>query len=140
MESLRRDWTAVLVCGAVGPVSALLAGWLLAPAVLGRTLDLTPGANLFTAVGETLFGMLLAGLVLTVLMAMVGAVTTLAALVLTGCPRPGFAAVTCAVLTPVWAQVVELWAPDLLVAVLALGLVPAGVRAAFGTLAATAGR
>ena len=139
MESLRRGWPAVLACGAVGPVSALLAAWLLAPVVLGRTLDLTPGANLVEVVGETLFGVLLAGLVLTLLMAMVGATTTIAALVLTGCPRPGAAAVACAVLTPLWAQVVELLAPGFTIAVLALGLVPAGVRAAFGTLAGTAG-
>jgi hypothetical protein len=137
METLRRGWPAALVCGAVGPVAALVAAWLLTPALLGHTIDLTSGADLATLVGETLVGLFLASLLLTLVMGAVGATVTLAALVLTGCPRPGAAAVTCVVLTPVWAQAVEPWAPSLTIAVLALGLVPAVVRAAFGMFSAT---
>jgi hypothetical protein len=135
MEWTNRGPGAAIACGLAGPLLAMGVGWALAPVVLGHTIDLAPGADLVTTLGVTLASLFVAALVLLPAMAIAGVVATGVALVATRCPRPFLALGVVLVLTPFWFALVELWSSGFSVTLVALGVVPAGVRLVFGLLA-----
>jgi hypothetical protein len=133
MESGSRLLLAAFACWLAGPLAALAAIHVVAGRVVGEVaLD---SAN----VGEIIAGTFVAALFLGGIGALAGLAATIAALVLSRSPHPGWASAACLVLTMMWSQVVFVLDVGLWISMLLLGLVAGLVRLADGLIGGTRG-
>lgn len=131
MEEFSRRVLTALVVAAAGPGAAMLTFMLLAPAAIVATAPETDG-DLVARTGSLLVGAMIGGLLTAVVAYLVGSAATMLALRATHCPKPHLALVLCLVLTPPWVAVLSGFDLDATSFVLLLGLLPGGVRLAFG--------
>lgn len=127
MEELSRRLLASLVCGVAGPMTAALAMYLAAPAVVNGVVD---GGD--TSLGAVVAGAFVGILVLGGIGVFAGMAATLAALVLTGCRRPVLAWLVSVAALPVVFSSTERFDVGLTATFVLAGVVPALARLASG--------
>lgn len=133
MESMSRLLLATFACWLAGPLAALAAMHVAAGPVVGEVaLDSAD-------VGEILAGVFVAALVVGGIAALFGVAATVAALVLSGSPHPGWASAACLVLTLLWSQVVFALDVGLWPSLLLLGAVAGLVRLVDGLVGGAPG-
>jgi hypothetical protein len=123
VDEISRRLLQALACGAAGPAAAALAMTLSAPAAVSGS-----GANSTTEFGSTLAGLILATFLRGAVGVVAGLAATLAALLLTQCPRPALAWVLCVASLPVVVAVADATEASLPTTLVLAGVVPAVVR------------
>ena len=123
MDEISRRLLQSLACGVAGPAVAALAMTLLAPAAVSGG-----GANSTTDVASILAGLVLATFVLGAVGIVGGVAATLAALLLTQCPRPVRAWILCVASFPAVVVVADRTGASLPTTLVLAGVLPAIVR------------
>lgn len=131
MEQFSRRVLIALVVAAAGPGAALLTMMLIAPTLVGATAPETDG-DFVAVTGSLLMGLLIGGMISTVIAYVVGSGATMVALRATRCPNPHVALILCMVLSPPWFGVLSSLDLDLTSLMMMLAVLPGGIRLAFG--------